>query len=100
RPTPIYPPCLDDALPICDDVDVLEALVGGEARPGQERDVGSRGRDDRLEGVVGEVAGVEDAAVVEVEGVPGEGGVAGDDPAAGEDRDGARVDAGHGRAAD
>ena len=39
-----------------EDVDVLQAPVGGVGRPGQQRHVGPRGIDDRLEDVVGEVA--------------------------------------------
>ena len=57
-----------------EDVDVLEALVGGVGRPGQQRHVGSRCIDDRLKDVVGQVRREEDAVVVQVEGVPGEAG--------------------------
>ena len=70
----------------------LEAPVGGVGRPGQQRHVGSRGIDDGLEGVVARsLPAKSDAAVVQVEGVPGEAGglVAGvgDEAAAGEDGD-------------
>ena len=59
------------------DIDVLKAHISLEIRPGQEGDVDAGRGDDGLEGVVGQVAGVEYAAIVEAEVVPGEGGVGG-----------------------
>ena len=64
------------------EVDVVEALVGG-----QERHIGRRGRDGRVEDVVGQVAAVEHAAGDQGEVDPVEGAAGGGEVAAGVDLD-------------